>query len=62
MSGIEVVAAHDGTAPGIFLWMDPTDLVPNGPSAQLGPLSLGQARALALELLDAIERSEGLGA
>lgn len=62
MTNIDVVAAHDGDAPGIFLWMDPTDLVPNGQQSQLGPLSLEQARTLALELFDAIEVVEGLGA
>jgi len=61
MSSIEVVAAHDGTAPGVFLWIDPDGLVANGPSVQAGPLTLEEARALALELLDAIESAEGLG-
>lgn len=61
MNGIDVVAAHDGKDPGVFLWMDPDGLVPNGAMVQAGPLSVDEARALALELLDAIEAAEGLG-
>ena len=61
MSAFEVVPAHDGKAPGVFLWIDPEQLVPNGDALQAGPLTSDEARALALELLDAVETAEGLG-
>lgn len=61
MSAFEVVAAHDGEEPAIFLWIDPETVVPNGAYIQTGALTLEDARQLALELLDAIETAEGLG-
>ena len=61
MSAFEVVPAHDGEEPAIFLWIDPADVVPNGAYIQTGALTLEDARQLALELLDAIETAEGMG-
>jgi hypothetical protein len=61
MNGIEVVAAHDGKEPSVYLWIKPGHLIPNGRDKQFGPLSANDVRALALELLDAIESAEGLG-
>lgn len=61
MSAVEVVPAHDGEEPAIFLWIDPEQLVTNGDALQAGPLTTDEARALALELLDAVETAEGLG-
>ena len=61
MTGFEVVAAHDGEDPAIFLWFDPETVVPNGAYIHTNSLTLEDARQLALELLDAVESAEGLG-
>lgn len=52
--GIEIIPASDGESWSVFIMLD--DWAPNGTTAvQSRPLTVDEARAVALELLEAID-------